>query len=224
MSAAAIDQLLAQRVANALEDYEANRNSKNGNGNRCHDSGSGVKYDTCTFLGGALTWWNSHLRAVGHDVAYVMTWKSLMKIMTEAYYPRSEIKKMVPEESNKVEKYVRGLLDSIQGNVMSARPKMLQEAIELVNSLIDHKVLVYAARQADNKRRMDKTQEKMMLKNHLTRSKMWLGLIWLGLMKGMSMLELYLCATSVGFTTMGCALQSARTVRELVIWHGDRLD
>ncbi|GJX64940.1 putative reverse transcriptase domain-containing protein [Tanacetum coccineum] len=55
--------------------------------------GCQVKYATCTLLGGALTWWNSHVRTVGHDASYGMTWKTLMKMMTENYYPRSEIKK-----------------------------------------------------------------------------------------------------------------------------------
>nr|GEV52074.1 hypothetical protein [Tanacetum cinerariifolium] len=94
-------------------------------------------------------------KTVRHEVAYEMTWKSLMKMMIEAYCSRSEIKKMVPKESDKVEKYTGGLPDNIQGNVMSARPKMLQEAIELANSLIDQKVRAYAARQANNKTRMD---------------------------------------------------------------------
>ncbi|GJZ90041.1 hypothetical protein Tco_0661968 [Tanacetum coccineum] len=62
---------------------------------------------------------------------------------------------MVPNEYDKVEKYVGGLLNNIQGNMMSTRPKMLQEAIELATSLMDRKVRNYAARQADNKRRMD---------------------------------------------------------------------
>ncbi|GJU60068.1 reverse transcriptase domain-containing protein [Tanacetum coccineum] len=88
-----------------------------------------VKYATCTFLGGALTWWNSHVRNVGHDAAYEMSWKSLMKMMTKAYYPRNEIQKlekMVPDEDDKI-----------------------------ANSLMDQKVRVYAARQADNKRRIE---------------------------------------------------------------------
>ncbi|GJS06469.1 reverse transcriptase domain-containing protein [Tanacetum coccineum] len=214
ISAAAIEQLITQRVVDALLTYEANRNNENGNGNGndngngSHDLASGgrrtlhtarvctykeflncqprnfkgnegsvglaywfekmesifhisnctvecqVKYATCTLLGGALTWWNSYVRAVGHDAAYEMTWKSLMKMMTEAYYPRSEIKKleielwnlmvkgtdvvsytqrfqelallcsrMVPREFDKVEKYVGGLLDNIQGNVMQANIK-----------------------------------------------------------------------------------------------------
>ncbi|GJW01964.1 hypothetical protein Tco_1560820 [Tanacetum coccineum] len=49
MSAAAIEQLITQRVADALLTYEANRNSGNGNGNGnnngngSHDSGDGSR-------------------------------------------------------------------------------------------------------------------------------------------------------------------------------------
>nr|GFA26932.1 hypothetical protein [Tanacetum cinerariifolium] len=46
---------------------------------------------------------------------------------------------MLPEESDHVEKYTGGLLDLIQGNVMSARLKAMQEAIEL--AIMDQKVL-----------------------------------------------------------------------------------
>ncbi|GJU07409.1 reverse transcriptase domain-containing protein [Tanacetum coccineum] len=62
---------------------------------------------------------------------------------------------MVPEEEDDVERYIWGLPDSIQGNVTSARPVRLQDAVKLENSLMDQKVRVYAARQADNKRRME---------------------------------------------------------------------
>ncbi|GJZ42495.1 putative reverse transcriptase domain-containing protein [Tanacetum coccineum] len=41
----------------------------------------------------ALTWWNSHVRNVGHDVAYAMTWTNLKKKITDKYCPRVEIKK-----------------------------------------------------------------------------------------------------------------------------------
>ncbi|GJU75018.1 hypothetical protein Tco_1266423 [Tanacetum coccineum] len=36
-----------------------------------------VKFATCTFLGNALTWWNSHMKTVTQDVAYAMDWKAL---------------------------------------------------------------------------------------------------------------------------------------------------
>ncbi|GJV32957.1 putative reverse transcriptase domain-containing protein [Tanacetum coccineum] len=45
----------------------------------------------------ALTWWNTHVKTVGHDAAYGMPWKTLMKMMTDKYCPRNEIKKLEME-------------------------------------------------------------------------------------------------------------------------------
>ncbi|GKA20412.1 reverse transcriptase domain-containing protein [Tanacetum coccineum] len=56
-----------------------------------------IKFSTCTLLAGALTWCNSHVRTVGHDVAYAMTWTDLKKKMTDKYCPRGEIKKLEAE-------------------------------------------------------------------------------------------------------------------------------
>ncbi|GKC96360.1 putative reverse transcriptase domain-containing protein, partial [Tanacetum coccineum] len=53
-----------------------------------------VKFATCTFLGNALTWWNTHMKTVTQDVAYAMDWKTLKKMMTVKYCPRGEIKKL----------------------------------------------------------------------------------------------------------------------------------
>ncbi|GJZ05487.1 RNA-directed DNA polymerase, eukaryota [Tanacetum coccineum] len=182
MTDAAIKELIAQGIADALVDYEANISS--GNEHDSHNSGSDggrtphtarwfekmesvfhisnctvecqIKYATCTLLGSALTWWNSHVKTVGHDTANGMPWKTLMKMMTDKYCPRSEIKKLDIELWNlKVEKYIGGLPDMIQGNVMSARPKTMQEAIKLANDLMDQKVCTFAERQAENKKRLD---------------------------------------------------------------------
>nr|GEW38491.1 reverse transcriptase domain-containing protein [Tanacetum cinerariifolium] len=62
--------------------------------------GNQVKYATCTIFGNALTWWNFHIKTVGHNAAYGMTWKTLMKILTNKYYPRGEIKKLEIEMWN----------------------------------------------------------------------------------------------------------------------------
>ncbi|GKC54460.1 reverse transcriptase domain-containing protein [Tanacetum coccineum] len=53
-----------------------------------------VKFSTCTLHLVALTWWNTHVKTVGHDAAYGMPWKTLMKIMAGKYCPRNEIKKL----------------------------------------------------------------------------------------------------------------------------------
>ncbi|GKA66226.1 putative reverse transcriptase domain-containing protein [Tanacetum coccineum] len=49
-----------------------------------------VKYATCTLLDSAFTWWNSHKRIVGVDVAFAMTWRDLMKLMTKVMVPKEE--------------------------------------------------------------------------------------------------------------------------------------
>nr|GEY48845.1 putative reverse transcriptase domain-containing protein [Tanacetum cinerariifolium] len=53
-----------------------------------------VKFATCTLLGVALTWWNGHVRTLGHEAAYAMTWETLKKKMTDKYCPKGEIKKL----------------------------------------------------------------------------------------------------------------------------------
>ncbi|GKE22295.1 putative reverse transcriptase domain-containing protein, partial [Tanacetum coccineum] len=141
---------------------------------------------TCTLLDSALTWWNSHKRTIGTDVAYALSWRELLMLMTEVYYPRNEIQKMetelwnlsvknndmatyiqrfqeltmmctkmVPGEEDRVEKFIRGLPDNIQRNVIAAEPTRLQDAIRIVNNLMDQKLKGYNVRNAENKRRLN---------------------------------------------------------------------
>nr|GEV17083.1 putative reverse transcriptase domain-containing protein [Tanacetum cinerariifolium] len=63
--------------------------------------------------------------------------------------------KFIADETKKVDKYISGLPDNIHGNAMSARPKTLDETIELDNDLMDQKLLTYAERHNDNKRKAD---------------------------------------------------------------------
>ncbi|GJR73807.1 hypothetical protein Tco_0086172 [Tanacetum coccineum] len=53
-----------------------------------------VKYATCTLLNSALTWWNSHKRTIGTEAVFAMSWRELIKLMTEVYCPTNEIQKM----------------------------------------------------------------------------------------------------------------------------------
>ncbi|GJS54814.1 reverse transcriptase domain-containing protein [Tanacetum coccineum] len=104
--------LTGQGVVDALAERDADRSR---NGDDSHDSGSDERRRMpvareCTYsdflkcqplnlkgtegFGNALTWWNSHVKTVGHDVAYAMTWKALKKMMIDKYCPRGEIKKL----------------------------------------------------------------------------------------------------------------------------------
>ncbi|GJY33386.1 putative reverse transcriptase domain-containing protein [Tanacetum coccineum] len=62
---------------------------------------------------------------------------------------------MVPDEEDKVERFIGGLPNNIRGNVIAANPARLQDAIRIANQLMDKKVQGYAARSAENKRRME---------------------------------------------------------------------
>ncbi|GJW29054.1 reverse transcriptase domain-containing protein [Tanacetum coccineum] len=53
-----------------------------------------VNFATCTLLGAALTWWNGHVRTLGHDAAYAMIWETFKKKLTNKYCPNGEIKKL----------------------------------------------------------------------------------------------------------------------------------
>ncbi|GKF45795.1 hypothetical protein Tco_0135597 [Tanacetum coccineum] len=105
-----------------------------------------IKFSTCTLLVSALTWWNSHVRTVGHDVAYAMTWTDLKKKMTD---------KMFPEESEKIERYVGGLPDMIHESVVVSKHKTMQDAIEMATEPMDRKIRTFAERQTENKRKQD---------------------------------------------------------------------
>nr|GEX79910.1 hypothetical protein [Tanacetum cinerariifolium] len=101
-----------------------------------------VKFASCTLQGSALTWWNSHMRAVGQDVAYAMPWAALKRMITE---------------SAKVKRYIGGFPDMIHGSVKASKPQSMQEAIEFATKMMDKKMLTHAERQAEHKRKFDDT-------------------------------------------------------------------
>nr|GEY35560.1 putative reverse transcriptase domain-containing protein [Tanacetum cinerariifolium] len=178
MTQEAINNLIAQRVIEALAEYETQRNGVV-NGDTSHTTRTGPrtvrptqectykdylscgplkfkstkgvigKFASSTLIGSALTWWNSHMRAVGQEVAYAMPLKTLKQMMT--------VKRMFLEESNKIERYVGRLPEMIRGNVMSYEPKSMQKDIESANEQMDQKLIGIADRQAKNKRKFDNT-------------------------------------------------------------------
>ncbi|GJU10512.1 reverse transcriptase domain-containing protein [Tanacetum coccineum] len=98
-----------------------------------------VKYATCTLLDSALTWWNSHKRIVGVDAASAMTWRDLMKLMTEVFQELTLLyTRMVPEEEDQIERYVGGLPDNIQGNVMQLGVLRTKESLRAIKETTVH--------------------------------------------------------------------------------------
>ncbi|GJW76489.1 putative reverse transcriptase domain-containing protein [Tanacetum coccineum] len=67
--------------------------------------------------------------------------------------------KMVSKEEDQVEKFIGGLPDNIQGNVIAAEPTRLQDVIRMANNLMDQKLKGYAIKNAENKRKFDNNQK-----------------------------------------------------------------
>nr|GEV73414.1 hypothetical protein [Tanacetum cinerariifolium] len=92
-----------------------------------------VKFASCTLQGSALTWWNSHMKVVGQDVAYAMPWAALKRMIIDKYCPRGEIQKLESEYWNS------------------------KEAIKFATGMMDKKMLTHAERQAEHKKKFDDT-------------------------------------------------------------------
>ncbi|GJR90980.1 zf-CCHC domain-containing protein [Tanacetum coccineum] len=86
-----------------------------------------IKFSTCTLLAGALTWWNSHVRTVGHDVALKaldesFSSKNFVRKFLRALYPKWRAKVTAIEESKNLTTLS---LDELIGNL-----KVYEEVIK----------------------------------------------------------------------------------------------
>nr|GEY90932.1 hypothetical protein [Tanacetum cinerariifolium] len=124
---AAIKQLIAQGVADALVEHEANKNSRNGDDS--HYSGSGGRRQVPT--------------------TRECTYSDFLKCQPINFKELALMcGRMFLDESNEVKKYVGGLPDMIQGNVMASKPKTMQDAIEFATELMDQKIRTFADQRA----------------------------------------------------------------------------
>ncbi|GJS24175.1 reverse transcriptase domain-containing protein [Tanacetum coccineum] len=83
----------------------------------------------------------SNLSVKNNDMAtYTQRFQELTMLCT----------KMVPEEEDRVEKFIRGLSDNIQGNVIAAAPTRLQDSIRISNNLMDQKLKGYSNTRGKN--------------------------------------------------------------------------
>ncbi|GKE81306.1 reverse transcriptase domain-containing protein, partial [Tanacetum coccineum] len=56
-----------------------------------------VKYTTGSFVGKALTWWNSQIRTLGREVDVGMSWDNFKVLMKGEFCPSNEMQKLETE-------------------------------------------------------------------------------------------------------------------------------
>ncbi|GKA72726.1 hypothetical protein Tco_0778942 [Tanacetum coccineum] len=170
MTPEAIEELINQRVAKALAAYKANHAAElaiesqsqnrddddnkniggNGNGNGRGNGDKNIRGNGNKNEGG-----NRNGNPNRND-------KGVMPVFCEyTYHDFVECQPlnfkgtegvMVPEEEDQVEKFIRGLLDNIQGNVVATEPTRLQDVVHIANNLMDQKLKEYVVKNAKNKR------------------------------------------------------------------------
>ncbi|GKD49643.1 putative reverse transcriptase domain-containing protein [Tanacetum coccineum] len=89
--------------------------------------------------------WN--LTVKGNDLTvYTQRFQELILLCT----------RMVLNKEDRVDRFIKGLLNNIQGNVIATNPVRFQDVIRIANQLMDKKLQGYAARSAESKRRMER--------------------------------------------------------------------
>ncbi|GKB66218.1 putative reverse transcriptase domain-containing protein [Tanacetum coccineum] len=140
---AQLKALIDQGVTDALAARDADRSK---NGEDSHDSGTEGVVE--------LMQWFERMETVFRISN--CTVENQIKFATYTLLG-SSLTWMFPGESNKIEKYVKGLPDMIHGSVVASKPKTMQDAIEIATELMDKKISTFAEYQAGNKRKFDDT-------------------------------------------------------------------
>ncbi|GJW19893.1 putative reverse transcriptase domain-containing protein, partial [Tanacetum coccineum] len=93
-----------------------------------------VKYTASSFVGKALTWWNSQIRTLGREVVVGMSWDKFKVLMREEFCPSNEMQKL---ETKMIERYVYGLALQIRGMLAAMEPSTIQKAVQIDGTLTD---------------------------------------------------------------------------------------
>ncbi|GJY87211.1 hypothetical protein Tco_0501839 [Tanacetum coccineum] len=115
----------------------------------CRDNQK-VKYTAGSFVGKALTWWNSQIHTRSHKVAVSMAWDdfknhAMVEAGHAAYIDRfHELARLVPylvtSENRRIKRYVYGLAPQIRGMVEATEPTTIQSVIMKVDVLTDEAI------------------------------------------------------------------------------------
>ncbi|GJW31376.1 putative reverse transcriptase domain-containing protein [Tanacetum coccineum] len=106
-----------------------------------------VKYTAGSFVGKALTWWNSQIRTISREVDLeTELWNHVMVGTGHVAYTDRfhELARLVPHlvspKSRKIEIYVYGLTPQIRRMVAATEPKTMEKAVQISGALTDEAI------------------------------------------------------------------------------------
>ncbi|GJY94842.1 retrotransposon protein, putative, ty3-gypsy subclass, partial [Tanacetum coccineum] len=107
--------------------------------------GKGVKYTAGSFVGKALTWWNSQIRMLSWEVVVSMSWNDFNFMMIEEFCPSHEMQKLETELWNHVmveagHTAYTNRFHELDRMVATTEPKTIQKAVQIFGVLNDEAV------------------------------------------------------------------------------------
>nr|GFA98496.1 hypothetical protein [Tanacetum cinerariifolium] len=100
-----------------------------------------VKYNAGSFVGKALTWWNSQIHTLSQEVFVSMSWNDFKFMMIKEFCPSHEMQNSTfTIESRKIKRYVYGIALQIRGMVAAAELKTMQKAVQIYGALTDEAI------------------------------------------------------------------------------------
>ncbi|GKB55180.1 putative reverse transcriptase domain-containing protein [Tanacetum coccineum] len=104
-----------------------------------------VKYTAGSFVGKALTWWNSQIRTLSWEVAVSMSWNDFKFMMIQEFCPSHEMQKLEFELWNHVmvgagHAAYTDRFHELARMVAATEPKTIQKAVQISGALTDEAV------------------------------------------------------------------------------------
>ncbi|GJY10387.1 putative reverse transcriptase domain-containing protein [Tanacetum coccineum] len=122
-----------------------------------------VKYTASSFVGKALTWWNSQIHTLSREVAVNMSWNDFKFMMIQEFCPSHEMQKLVPHlvtpESRMIERYVYGLALQIRGMVAATEPKTIQKVVQISSALTDEAMRNGSIKKVEKRGNVEETRK-----------------------------------------------------------------
>ncbi|GJT69595.1 putative reverse transcriptase domain-containing protein [Tanacetum coccineum] len=123
MTQDAIRKLVADRAVGLIRWFE--RTESVFSRSRCAEENK-VTFATGTLTNDALSWWNAYAQPMGIEQANQITWTELKRLLTNKYYPRTEIRKMEEELYNLI----------VKGNDLKPYVRRFQELTVLCPNMV----------------------------------------------------------------------------------------
>nr|GEV08276.1 reverse transcriptase domain-containing protein [Tanacetum cinerariifolium] len=106
-----------------------------------------VKYTASSFIGKALTWWNTQVQTRGREAVVGMTWGDFKVLTRKELCPNNQMQKLETAfwchaMNKRIERYIYGLASQIRAMVAAIEPTTIQSVVLKAGMLTDEAIRI----------------------------------------------------------------------------------